>query len=156
MAGPREVRSSHGVHVSEEGRGTDSISSLGVARRASTRVDPAPEQRADPRLGDGLAFVESRSSDPLIGVGDVARAMGVGRRQAERIFAANGKSIRLCIEESRLVRARKLLAGSDKTAAAIAVECGFASETYFSRLFRRRHGMSPGTWRRNATQPRES
>ena len=124
---------------------------LGVSRRASTRVDPAPEQRADPRLGDGLAFVESRSSDPLIGVGDVARAIGVGRRQAERIFAANGKSIRLCIEESRLVRARELLAGSDKTAAAIAVECGFASETYFSRLFRRRHSMSPGTWRRNET-----
>lgn len=120
---------------------------LGVARRASTHVTPAQGAHDDPRLGDGLAYIEFRFSNAYIGAIDVARAMGVGRRQAERIFAESGKSIRGSIEECRLSRAREMLAGSGKTVAAIAAECGFASETYFSRIFRRRHGMPPGEWR---------
>ncbi|MBR0057309.1 MAG: substrate-binding domain-containing protein [Kiritimatiellae bacterium] len=119
---------------------------LGVVRRASTRVDAAP--LCDPRLQEGLDFIEAHSSYPYLGAGDVARAMHVGRRQADRLFAATGMTIQKHVEETRLARVRDLLATTDIPVGEIAAKCGFTSETYFSRLCRRRLGMAPSAWRK--------
>lgn len=116
----------------------------GVARRASTRAG-GPD--VDPGLAAALDFIALHACDPLVGVSDVAAAMGASRRQADRRFQATGKTIRERIEETRLSRACDLLRLTDKTQQDIAAECGFASATYFSRLFRRRFGSAPGVWR---------
>lgn len=118
---------------------------LGVVRRESSRPDAAHSN--DPRLQEGLDFIEAHSSYPYIGADDVARAMHVGRRQADRLFAATGMTIQKHVEETRLARARELLAMTDIPIAEISAKCGFASETYFSRLCRRRLGSAPSVWR---------
>lgn len=128
---------------------------LGVARRASTRVGPVP--RVDPRLQDGLDYIARRFGDPHVGIGDVAKAMDVCPRQAERIFAATGKAIRSHIEEARLARIRDLLSTTGAPVGDIAKACGFASDTYFSQFVRARLGCSPTAWRkRNAQPPRDN
>ncbi len=116
----------------------------GVARRASTR---AGEPDVDPRLSMGLDFIALHACDPLVGVADVAVAMGASRRQADRIFAATGRSIRTRLEETRLQRAGSLLRTTSMRQRDIAAECGFASDSYFSRLFRKRFGTAPGACR---------
>ena len=128
---------------------------LGVARRGSTRTDVAPG--VDARLASGLDFIALHFSDPFVGASDVARAMGVGRRQADRLFAAAGKSIRRQFEETRLAAARSLLSGTDRSVAEIAAACGFSSANYFSFAFRSRSedGLSPESWRRK-TRPSPS
>ena len=123
---------------------------LGVARRASTRVESAP-QAAVSRIQDGLDFIAARFGDPSIGVPDVAKAMGVEVRQAARLFATTGKTIRRHIEETRLARIRELLSTTNDTIADIAAKCGFVAGTYFSQFVRARLGCSPTAWRkRNA------
>jgi len=123
----------------------ESYGVLGVARRASSRVGPAPA--VDPRLRDGLDYIAHRFGDPYMGIRDVARAMDVCPRQAERIFAATGKSIRLHIEEKRLANVRELLATTDIPVGEVARRCGFASDTYFSQFVKDRLGLSPSAWR---------
>ena len=117
---------------------------LGVSRRASTR---SADGGVDPRVMSGLDFIAMHASDPTLSVGDVARAMFVCRRQADRLFRATGKSIREHIEDARLRRVQSLLRSSGKTAAALAAECGFASATYLSRVFRRKIGSTIRVWR---------
>ncbi len=119
---------------------------LGVARRASSRKEAV--ECPNPRLQDGLDFIEAHFGYPYIGADDVARAMRVGRRQADRLFAATGMTIQKHVEEARLARARDLLARTDIPVGIIAEKCGFTSETYFSRLCRRRLGMAPSAWRK--------
>ena len=121
-----------------------SVPPLGVARRTST-LALAPG--VDPRLTAGLDFIALHACDPLVGVPDVASAMGMGRRQADRLFHAEGKTIREHLEETRLARVQHLLRSSDATVRDIASECGFSSETYLTRLFRRRCGVTPGGYR---------
>lgn len=119
---------------------------LGVARRGSTQSDVPG---ADPRVAAGLDFIALHYADPFLGVRDVAMAMGVGRRQAERIFAASGKGIRAHIEESRLAKARDLLRSTSTPVGEVARLSGFASKTYFSRLFHSRTGLAPLAFRQS-------
>ncbi|MEK6795921.1 MAG: AraC family transcriptional regulator [Spirochaetota bacterium] len=52
--------------------------------------------------------------------------------------------------EKRINAAKEMLAGSSKKIGSIAVECGFESEYYFSRLFRQVTGASPRDYRAKA------
>ena len=54
----------------------------------------------------------------------------------------------LAAERTR--RAIRLLTTTDLTLAAIAAECGFENEYYFSACFRKRIGIPPGRYRREA------
>jgi transcriptional regulator GlxA family with amidase domain len=49
----------------------------------------------------------------------------------------------------RLGRARTLLSETALSVKEVAFRCGFESEHYFSRLFRRKTGVAPGRWRRS-------
>ncbi len=120
---------------------------LGVARRGSTRQDVPGK---DPRIMVGLDFIALHFADPFIGVRDVAMAMGMGSRQAERLFAALGKSIHAHIEEARLAKAHNLLRSSTTPIGEVARLSGFTSETYFSRIFHRRTGLAPLAFRRSS------
>lgn len=116
----------------------------GVARRASTR---AIASNVDPRLAIALDFIALHACDPFLGVKDVALAMCVCRRQADRIFCATGKSIREHIEEARLARVRSLLNSTGKPIHEIAKECGFSSPAYLARVFKHHTGTSMQKWR---------
>ena len=48
----------------------------------------------------------------------------------------------------RLARAKELLAATDMTLAEIAIVCGFTDQSYFTQIFARYEGSSPGRWRR--------
>lgn len=117
---------------------------LDIVRRGSTRRD---EPGTDPRMAAGLDFIAAHSYNPLLGVRDVAAAMGTGRRQAERLFRSTGKSIRQCVEEARMEHVCLLLKTTSMPLRAIAEECGFSSRPYLSRVFKKRFGKTPGEWR---------
>lgn len=127
---------------------------VGVARRGSTRLDVLGPAAG---IAAGLDFIADHHYDPFIGVRDVAAAIGVGRRHANRLFRkARGKSVRESIEEKRMEHVRLLLKTTSLPIRAIAEECGFASGPYLSRIFAKRHGMPPGEWRaENSTTPSE-
>jgi AraC-like DNA-binding protein len=57
----------------------------------------------------------------------------------------------------KIAKARNLLASTTMTVQQAALHSGFETEQYFCRLFKKKTGLTPGQWRRQAqNQPRES
>lgn len=117
---------------------------LGVAHRASTT---AKADTVDPRVLAAKDFIALHAQDSSLGVPDVARAMFVCRRQADRLFRATGKSIREHIEDVRIEHVKALLRAGKTGVAEIAAGCGFSSVSYLSRAFRRKTGSTLRDWR---------
>ncbi|WP_294478305.1 AraC family transcriptional regulator [uncultured Victivallis sp.] len=64
-----------------------------------------------------------------------------------------GRTFRELLEEERMLRARTLLLGSDHKLAKIAESTGYPNEFYFSRVFTRYWGITPGRFRSHFSQP---
>lgn len=119
---------------------------VGVSRLSA---DVAGELRlADEPL---LATVFERIEAGAASLADVARAVGLTPGHLTTVVRRRtGRTVQQWIAERRMVEARRLLAGTDLTVAAIAERAGFHDPSYFVRTFRRAHGLTPLQWRRAA------
>lgn len=106
---------------------------------------PASENRL---LGQVLRFIDANFRRP-ISLADVAK--GVGRSRAyltDRVRRETGRTVGGWITERRMAEARRLLAETDWEVGRIARSLTFVDDHYFSRLFRRTHGLTPSAWRK--------
>jgi transcriptional regulator GlxA family with amidase domain len=96
-----------------------------------------------PGIVAALAAMEAHIAEPLERRELAARA-GVSLRQLERLFAHHiGQTIGQHYLGLRLDAARRLLRETGLSRLDVAVACGFADVSHFSRSFRRRFGQSP-------------
>lgn len=108
-----------------------------------------PEQaRAAYRTVRQLAIdvIERNLLSPDLTADGIALQLGMSRSTLYRAFEASG-GVMVSIQRRRLARAYALLrqrVGRSPTVAEIAHDCGFASESHFSRAFRDRYDLSPG------------
>ena len=118
------------------------IDRLLVARRAACA----------PRTDLGMLRVANaiRRSGGRASVVELARSVGVGRRQLERRFRASvGLSPKQMGRVVRFQRAIDLLLEAPATPlASIAVRCGYFDQAHFGAEFRRLAGEPPGAYRR--------
>ncbi|MCZ4316606.1 GlxA family transcriptional regulator [Comamonadaceae bacterium G21597-S1] len=95
------------------------------------------------KLVQVIALMQNHIEDPLAPE-DLARMIGVTRRQLERLFAAHLSDTPLHFYSGlRLAHARTLLQQSGMGIAAVALACGFESPSHFSRSYRGLFGRSP-------------
>jgi AraC family carnitine catabolism transcriptional activator len=95
------------------------------------------------KLVQVIGLMQNHIEDPLA-PDDLARMVGVTRRQLERLFAAHLSDTPARFYNGlRLARARTLLQQSGMGVAAIAIACGFESPAHFSRSYRAMYGRSP-------------
>jgi AraC family transcriptional activator of pobA len=66
---------------------------------------------------------------------------------ARALTAATGHGTKELITERRMLEAERLLRFSDLTVGELAFRAGFGDPLYFSRAFKRRHGVSPTEYR---------
>jgi AraC family transcriptional regulator len=79
----------------------------------------------------------------------VARECGLSPSHFARAFAVSvGQPPHQWLLDQRVDLARQLLGESPLPLADIAVQCGFADQSHFTRVFSGRTGLSPGRWRR--------
>ncbi|SFF79106.1 Helix-turn-helix domain-containing protein [Novosphingobium sp. CF614] len=79
---------------------------------------------------------------------ELAHAAGVCVRQIERLFRAElGMSVREAGEAIRLDHAAHLLKSTGQSVTAVALACGFASASHFSRAFKQSYAVSPRHWK---------
>lgn len=80
---------------------------------------------------------------------EVARAAGLSPSHFSRLFkAGTGWSFTECLTRMRVEHACLALVGSQAGLAEIALTCGFGDQSYFSRVFRRQVGETPGDYRK--------
>jgi AraC family transcriptional regulator, arabinose operon regulatory protein len=114
-----------------------------LTQLAVDRMLPAPDdplQRAMNYLSDRL--------DGSVRVPELARLVGVSTTHLTSLFRrATGGGVLAHHTALRMARARQLLDTTDASVAEVAREVGYDDPFYFSRHFRRHHGMSPSRFR---------
>lgn len=111
----------------------------------------APRNRSLSRMHESLAKEMMRSRlDGDISIAEVADACNLSRSYFIRAFReTTGQTPHQWLVSQRIERACNLLRRTDAPLAEIAVLCGFADQSHFTRLFSSAMGKPPGNWRRN-------
>ena len=97
-----------------------------------------------------LRRIERDHADPELSPDIVAARCGISRRYLQTVLASAGTSFVQELNATRLERASDLLTDPRSRAlslAEVAWRCGFLDPGYFTRLFRRRFGVTPREWR---------
>src|SRR5690606_6641470 len=103
----------------------------------------------DPFIGRALALLQKRMYEPWT-TERLARQIGLSRSSfADRFTRALGEPPMSYLTRVRLEAASLRLLDDSVAIACVAYESGYASESAFSRAFRRMYGAPPAAWRRN-------
>jgi AraC-like DNA-binding protein len=115
----------------------------GHASESDSSVTLAHRERA-------IAYVRCHFSDPDLAPDQVARACGISTSYLHRVFRSGGSSLEAFIYDQRLEACCALLASKQhahRSIAELAYQVGFSHTSHFSRLFKRRYGMSASDFR---------
>ena len=100
------------------------------------------------RLKQMLGFIREHFAEDISPV-DIAAAAGVCERECFRCFKQElGTTPLSSLTDFRVRKAAELLRETDRSVTDIASACGFATSSYFGKVFRRRMNLSPLAYRR--------
>ena len=100
------------------------------------------------RLKQMLGFIREHYAEDISPV-DIAAAAGVCERECFRCFKQElGTTPLSSLTDFRVRKAAELLRETDRSVTDIAAACGFATPSYFGKVFRRRMNLSPLAYRR--------
>lgn len=110
-------------------------------------ADHAPQ--SGDRLAEAKEYLARNYADSTLCIADAAERAGLGQRRFGELFAARyrqtpGKYLTQC----RMAAAVRLLKQEEMNMSAIASLTGYASASYFIRVFRQEMGVSPSVYRR--------
>lgn len=84
-----------------------------------------------------------------IGLEDLARECELSIRHFTRAFrGSTGMSPHSWLLHHKVEKAKGMLLSSPRVLADIALDCGFADQSHFTRIFQRMERVTPGAWRR--------
>lgn len=116
---------------------------LRVAARRSTDFFSHP----NPGIAKAILQLRRNFREP-IGPESLAQTAGLSRRRLQDVIkAVTGRTVIEELTRLRLQQAENLLLHTELKLFTIAHESGLGSDKNLIRLFQKRHGLSPGTWR---------
>ena len=96
-----------------------------------------------PKLSQVIQMMESNIEEP-ISPSTLAKDVGMSTRQLERLFRRYlNRSPKRYYMELRLQKARNLLMQTDMSVINVALACGFASPSHFSKCYRAHYDTTP-------------
>lgn len=132
--GPKLSQEVMNMCLLSQRRQEDASQTASLAARLGTRHD---------KLLQAAAFLESRIEEEF-DLDACAAHLGLSRRQIERLFHRYlGTTPVRYMNDLRLQRGRALLGETDMKVTDVAVACGYASTSHFSKSFRKKYGVSP-------------
>ena len=131
--------------------GRAAIDLLVMALRDVAPSVPGGEGSAGVLLDMMRVHIRERLADPNLGIAELARRHHVSVSHVHTLFERIGTTPGAYLREQRLLAAKAML--SDPRYArlgmsSIAAAVGFRDLTTFERAFRRQHGTTPASWRR--------
>ena len=118
---------------------------------ASIRTEQDPQRMTvpprigvrHPKLSQVIQMMEANIEEP-ISPALLAKEVGMSTRQLERLFRRYlNRSPKRYYMELRLQKARNLLMQTDMTVINVALACGFASPSHFSKCYRSHYNTTP-------------
>lgn len=98
-------------------------------------------------LNTALSYAEEHLSDD-ISRDQIAAIACLSPSHFSRVVKEKfGKSFTELLTGLRISRARELLATSEKSLVQVCLECGFSDQSYFTKVFQRNVGCTPGEYR---------
>ncbi|MGG3468606.1 AraC family transcriptional regulator [Neobacillus pocheonensis] len=95
-----------------------------------------------------MRYIEEHAT-LAIRVEDVARHAGLSVSRSVHLFKSSiGKTIMEYAQEIRLSAAIERMKYTTMTLEQIAVDCGFGTYPYFHKVFKKKYGLAPGSYRR--------
>lgn len=129
-----------------------SIELLVLSVEASSQAKTAahPKNRAErDKVAAARDFVNTRLTAPPT-LSEVARSVGLNEYKLKIGFKEMfGTTVFAYLAEQRLALARRYLLDTEKSAAEIAFDLGYATPQHFSNAFKRRFGVAPNSIRKN-------
>ena len=109
--------------------------------------DISSKDAIHPVLQKAVNLIHTRLND-LPAVNEIARLAGISPSHLNLLFRKNfGTGVSEYVISMRLEKAKLLLQNPYLNIAETAVMCGFNDPNYFSRLFRKKTGKTPGEYR---------
>ncbi|CAI8805168.1 MULTISPECIES: AraC family transcriptional regulator [Methylococcus] len=111
------------------------------------------------RLAALKRYLHDHHHHPKLSVTMAARALNISERYLHDLIAETGESFTEMVNRLRLERARRLLCDPKHRhlrIGEVAFTSGFNDLSYFNRLFRRRFGETPGTFKAEAHRDRDA
>jgi AraC family transcriptional regulator of arabinose operon len=111
--------------------------------------DPRSHQQVrDPRVIEACQYLTSQLASE-VKIEEVARYVCLSPSRLAHLFREQmGVNLLRWREDQRVIRARLLLQTTQEPIAAIGRQVGYDDQLYFSRVFRKRVGISPSDFRR--------
>jgi AraC-like DNA-binding protein len=129
-------------------------------RESVLRVFDAVDRHAEPSQPpfiDRILEIIRRDACGPIARDDVARRAGVSTPHLGALLRERtGRTFTELVREARIGRACDLLRGSDLPIAAVADECGFCDQSYFTHVFQDVKKTTPGNYRAEASDRKPS
>jgi AraC family transcriptional regulator, regulatory protein of adaptative response / methylphosphotriester-DNA alkyltransferase methyltransferase len=112
-------------------------------------VRPSTLERRRDLYRDALEVIRLRHADPDLSLALVAREIATSRRQLQRALAEVGNTtFSRELQRARMRRAAELLLTRSLPVQAVAGAVGYRQAAQFAKVFRRHHGSSPSSFRR--------
>jgi AraC-like DNA-binding protein len=132
------------------------LDDLALSRSATTATATSTQgigvDRAVPELTEVILDLIDRDGGANVSLSSIARKIGISARSLQSLLRQHGTSYSSMIENSRLKVATRRLADPAVPLAEIALDTGYASQTQFTRAFKRWTGLTPGAYRRQLGQ----
>jgi AraC family transcriptional regulator, regulatory protein of adaptative response / methylphosphotriester-DNA alkyltransferase methyltransferase len=97
--------------------------------------------------------IRRRHAEPDLSLGRVAHEIATSRRQLQRALAECGAtSFSRELQRARMERAAQLLAAGSLPVQVVAGAVGYRQAAQFAKVFRRHHGTSPSSFRRQPSR----
>lgn len=124
---------------------------LSIAHGAIVDISNIPRGGLAPWQVRRAKEMMTASLDRDIGLADVARQCGLSLSHFSRAFRNSlGSPPHEWLTHRRVDAARSMMRASPMPLCEVALACGFADQSHFTRVFSRQTGSSPGAWRRCA------
>lgn len=122
-----------------------------TARLAAPHLNASPATH--PLLARVFSYIDAHYAEP-ISLRDVAAAVGHAPAYlTDLVRRSTGRTVLSWIVERRMAEARYLLLETEQSVGQIAQAAGYRTASHFIGHFRRLHGATPQTWRREQRLP---
>jgi len=112
-----------------------------------TCTAPDIESHDQRLLRKAQTIVENNMSNPLFGVEELAREIGMSRTNLHRkLKSISGVSPSEFIRNMRLKKASILLLNQSNSISQVSFSVGFEDHSYFSKAFKKHYGVSPSEY----------